>query len=51
MARTIIVRGVDEHTYEILWRMRRAFKVRSWAELLRKIALEYEQITEEAKWL
>ena len=47
----ILIRNLDHETYIILWNMRRRYKARSWADLLKKIAKEWAEEIEELEWI
>ena len=45
--KTIYIRCIDDKTYEVLWRMRRAYHARSWTDLIKRLAEEFESLEEE----
>ena len=52
MAKHIIhVRDIDDDLYELLWNLRKYYKARSWADLLRKITEQYKEQIEQEVWL
>jgi hypothetical protein len=49
--RVLHIRGIDDETYKLLWNLRRYYKARSWADLIRKICMEYKEEITQYEWL
>ncbi len=47
MKHTIHIRNLDDETYMTLWNLKKRFKARSWAELLKIIVEIFEEEMEE----
>jgi len=45
-----MIRSLDHETYVLLWNLRKRYKVRSWAQLLRIIAKRWAEEVEEHEW-
>ncbi len=47
----IHIRGLDDESYKLLWNMRKRYKARSWADLIKKLTEQMREEVEEYEWL
>jgi hypothetical protein len=50
-AHTIHIRGLDDETYWKLRELKKRYRVRDWATLLKKMAEDIEEAIKEAEWI